>query len=166
MFPNSATAATCYDPAYREYLCSEVVHGLGIPATRALCLIRGEEEVYREQFAGAFLHGKRDKLGLLERRGDGAQLIDDLPSLMAANGSDDTRVFRSLGEFRAQDTAPGWNVVGDRQPQTAAYAGWLDAYRARLLRLLRAPFFEQQTMEGYARQPPDWARDIVLSCSS
>ena len=32
----------------REYLCSEAMHGLGIPTTRALCLIGSSDEVYRE----------------------------------------------------------------------------------------------------------------------
>ena len=32
----------------REYLCSEAMHGLGIPTTRALCIIGSEEPVYRE----------------------------------------------------------------------------------------------------------------------
>ena len=32
----------------REYLCSEAMHGLGIPTTRALCLVGGRDEVYRE----------------------------------------------------------------------------------------------------------------------
>jgi len=33
----------------REYLCSEAMHGLGIPTTRALCITGSEEEVYRER---------------------------------------------------------------------------------------------------------------------
>jgi serine/tyrosine/threonine adenylyltransferase len=33
----------------REYLCSEVMHGLGIPTTRALCLIDSKTPVYREE---------------------------------------------------------------------------------------------------------------------
>lgn len=33
----------------REYLCSEAMHGLGIPTTRALCLIGSDDEVYRER---------------------------------------------------------------------------------------------------------------------
>ena len=33
----------------REYLCGEALHGLGIPTTRALCIISGEEIVYRER---------------------------------------------------------------------------------------------------------------------
>jgi hypothetical protein len=32
----------------REYLCSEAMHGLGIPTTRALCIVGSEAEVYRE----------------------------------------------------------------------------------------------------------------------
>ena len=32
----------------REYLCSEAMHGLGIPTTRALTIVGSEEEVYRE----------------------------------------------------------------------------------------------------------------------
>ncbi len=33
----------------REYLCSEAMHHLGIPTTRALCMVGSEEEVHREQ---------------------------------------------------------------------------------------------------------------------
>ena len=33
----------------REYLCSEAMHGLGVPTTRALCVIGSTMEVYREQ---------------------------------------------------------------------------------------------------------------------
>ena len=32
----------------REYLCSEAMHGLGIPTTRALCIVGTPDEVYRE----------------------------------------------------------------------------------------------------------------------
>lgn len=40
----------------REYLCSEAMHGLGIPTTRALCLITSDEEVHRERIeTGAIL---------------------------------------------------------------------------------------------------------------
>ena len=40
----------------REYLCSEAMHGLGIPTTRALCITGSDDEVYREQIEpGAML---------------------------------------------------------------------------------------------------------------
>lgn len=37
----------------REYLCSEAMHGLGIPTTRALCIVGSDEEVYRETVESA-----------------------------------------------------------------------------------------------------------------
>jgi len=40
----------------REYLCSEAMHALGIPSTRALCMLGSDEEVYRERIErGALL---------------------------------------------------------------------------------------------------------------
>ena len=36
----------------------------------------------------------------------------------------------------------------------------------RLLNLLAKPFDEQPGMESYAAAPPDWARQIEVSCSS
>lgn len=37
----------------REYLCSEAMHGLGIPTTRALCIVGSDEEIYRETVESA-----------------------------------------------------------------------------------------------------------------
>src|SRR5690348_12634865 len=40
----------------REYLCSEAMHALGIPTTRALCIVGSADHVYREQVeTGAML---------------------------------------------------------------------------------------------------------------
>ena len=40
----------------REYLCSEAMHGLNIPTTRALCITGSDDEVYREDIeTGAIL---------------------------------------------------------------------------------------------------------------
>ena len=37
----------------REYLCSEAMHGLGVPTTRALSIVGSDMEVYREQIESA-----------------------------------------------------------------------------------------------------------------
>jgi len=37
----------------REYLCNEAMHGLGIPTTRALCLVGHNDEIYREKIETA-----------------------------------------------------------------------------------------------------------------
>lgn len=39
--------------AIREYLCSEALHHLGVPTTRALCLVVGDEPVRREEIESA-----------------------------------------------------------------------------------------------------------------
>lgn len=39
--------------AIREYLCCEAMHGLGIPTTRALCLVGSDDKIYREQIETA-----------------------------------------------------------------------------------------------------------------
>lgn len=40
----------------REYLCSEAMHALGVPTTRALCMFDSDEEVFRERIErGALL---------------------------------------------------------------------------------------------------------------
>jgi len=40
----------------REYLCSEAMQGLGIPTTRALCIVGSDDKIYREQIeTGAML---------------------------------------------------------------------------------------------------------------
>jgi len=40
----------------REYLCCEAMHGLGIPTTRALCIVGSNHKVYREEVeTGAML---------------------------------------------------------------------------------------------------------------
>ena len=36
----------------REYLCSEAMHALGIPSTRALSIVGSDDKVYREQVEG------------------------------------------------------------------------------------------------------------------
>jgi len=61
----------------REYLCSEAVHGLGIPTTRALCLIASSESVIRERIEhGAMLvrmaqsHVRFGSLEYFYHRGD------------------------------------------------------------------------------------------------
>jgi len=36
----------------------------------------------------------------------------------------------------------------------------------RLRSLLSRPFDEQPEFDDYAKEPPDWAREIAVSCSS
>lgn len=48
-FSRSGDGRAVLRSSIREYLCCEAMHGLGIPTTRALCVIGSDSEVYREQ---------------------------------------------------------------------------------------------------------------------
>ncbi len=55
-FSRSGDGRAVLRSTIREYLCSEAMHGLGIPTTRALCIIGSSQRVYREQVeTGAIL---------------------------------------------------------------------------------------------------------------
>ncbi len=55
-YSRSADGRAVLRSSIREYLCSEAMHSLGIPTTRALCLIGSSDEVYREHIeSGAML---------------------------------------------------------------------------------------------------------------
>lgn len=48
LYSRGADGRAVLRSSIREYLCSEAMHGLGIPTTRALCLMGSDEPVYRE----------------------------------------------------------------------------------------------------------------------
>ena len=47
-FSRSGDGRAVLRSTIREYLCSEAMHGLGIPTSRALCIVGSDIEVYRE----------------------------------------------------------------------------------------------------------------------
>ena len=47
-FSRSGDGRAVLRSTIREYLCSEAMHGLGIPTSRALCIVGSDMEVYRE----------------------------------------------------------------------------------------------------------------------
>jgi uncharacterized protein YdiU (UPF0061 family) len=47
-FSRSGDGRAVLRSSIREYLCCEAMHGLGIPSTRALCIVGSDLEVYRE----------------------------------------------------------------------------------------------------------------------
>jgi len=52
-YSRSADGRAVLRSSIREYLCSEAMHGLGIPTSRALCIVGSDEEVYRERIETA-----------------------------------------------------------------------------------------------------------------
>lgn len=139
----------------REYLGSEAVHGLGIPTTRALCIVGSDElwnlgalaqallplverdraaaalNAYEPAFADAYMAGLRAKLGLREARGEDGELAGDLLELLAASRVDFTRFWRLLGTFSGEEGSPE-PAIRDLFLDRAGWEAWAERYRARL----------------------------------
>ncbi len=102
----------------REYLCSEAMHGLGIPSTRALALIGSGEEIYRERIES------------------GAILVRMAPSHVRFGSFE---VFYHRGEFEALYELAD-HVIHSHYPELLGkelpYAGLLEAVIKRTARLI------------------------------
>jgi len=117
----------------REFICSEAMHHLGVPTTRALCLVGSGEHVVRDMFydghpraepgalvcrvAPSFL--RFGSFELPASRGDGAllrQLADftqarDYPELLGSGAARDAEWFGQICE-RTADMVAHWMRVG------------------------------------------------------
>lgn len=116
-YSRSADGRAVLRSSVREFLCSEAMHHLGVPTTRALCLVATGEEVVRDMFydghprpepgavvcrvAPSFI--RFGNFELPASRGDVTlltQLIDftirrDFPELILANGGDGGEALRA-----------------------------------------------------------------------
>ena len=109
----------------REYLCSEAMHGLGIPTTRALCIVGSDLPVYRErQETGALLvrmapsHVRFGSFEVFFHRGQHAELRTLADYVIAQHypelvGAED-RYVRFYAEVvrRTADLLARWQAVG------------------------------------------------------
>jgi|SRR5579871_377847 len=95
---------------------------LGEDETVALGSAREAINCYPLQFEAAYIAGLRRKLGLLEEREGDSALAGELLDLMAANKTDYTLTFRSLGE----------GAAGALFENRAAFDAWAQKWRERL----------------------------------
>ena len=107
----------------REYLCSEAMHGLGIPTTRALCLVASPEPVMRET---------RETAAIVTRVAPSFLRFGHFEHFAARN---ETASLRQLADHaiehhlpECRDRAGAWN--GN------VYAALLDTVQARTAALL------------------------------
>lgn len=114
-YSRSADGLAVLRSSLREFLCSEAMHHLGVPTTRALSLILTGEEVVRDMF----YDGR-------PRAEPGAVVCRVAPSftrfgnfqLFAARGELD--VLRELVDYTIRTDFPGLDA-----PSTATYATWM-----------------------------------------
>ena len=107
----------------REYLCSEAMHGLGIPTTRALCLVASPQPVERETVETAAVVTRVAPSFLRFGHFEHFSARDQVDALRALA---DHAIEHHLPE--ARERAAAW--------QGHVYAGLLDEVQQRTARLL------------------------------
>jgi uncharacterized protein YdiU (UPF0061 family) len=109
----------------REYLCSEAMHGLGIPTTRALCITGSDDEVYREHIESAAVlvrmapshvrFGSFEVFYYRDQHEQLRQLADHLLKYHFPALSDDSRPYLAMFSQVVEKTASliaQWQLVG------------------------------------------------------
>lgn len=99
----------------REYLCSEAMAGLGIPTTRALCIIGSDQPVQRER---------------VER---GAMLARLAPSHIRFGSFE---FFAHSGQFDALKQLVDFTIQHYFSEHAGDYTGWLGEVAARTARMI------------------------------
>ncbi|WP_329740811.1 protein adenylyltransferase SelO [Dyella sp. A6] len=98
----------------REFLCSEAMHHLGVPTTRALCLVGTGEEVVRDMFYDG--HPRTEPGAIVCRMAPSFIRFGSF-ELPAARG--DETLLRTLVDFTLQRDFP--HLAG---PASTRYADW------------------------------------------
>ena len=86
---------------------------------------------FEKVFMDTYIHGLRDKLGVLSEDGRDPVLFAELLQLMAANRVDYTRFFRALADFSSHDETAHC-AAGDEFADPTAFSAWAESYRQRL----------------------------------
>ncbi|KAL3828149.1 hypothetical protein ACJIZ3_016951 [Penstemon smallii] len=87
----------------REFLCSEAMHGLGIPTTRALCLVTTGRYVTRDMFYDGNL---KDEPGAIVCRVAQSFLRFGSYQIHASRGKDDLALVRTLADYAIRHHFP------------------------------------------------------------
>jgi uncharacterized protein YdiU (UPF0061 family) len=113
-YSRSADGRAVLRSSIREFLCSEAMHHLGIPTTRALCLVGTGEPVLRDMFYDG---NPREEPGAIVCRAAPSFLRFGNFELPASRG--DTTLLRALADFCIRRDFPELEGSGE-----SVYAGW------------------------------------------
>ncbi|KAF8779224.1 hypothetical protein HU200_002901 [Digitaria exilis] len=83
----------------REFLCSEAMHGLGIPTTRALCLVETGKSVVRDMFYDG---NAKEEPGAIVCRIAPSFLRFGSYQIHASRGKEDLEIVRRLADYTIQ----------------------------------------------------------------
>ncbi|XP_060196677.1 uncharacterized protein LOC132625995 [Lycium barbarum] len=87
----------------REFLCSEAMHSLGIPTTRALCLVMTGKDVTRDMFYDG---NPKDEPGAIVCRVAQSFLRFGSYQLHASRGKEDLEIVRTLADYTIRHHFP------------------------------------------------------------
>ncbi|KAL3379261.1 hypothetical protein AABB24_000131 [Solanum stoloniferum] len=87
----------------REFLCSEAMHSLGIPTTRALCLVMTGKDVSRDMFYDG---NPKDEPGAIVCRVAESFLRFGSYQLHAFRGKEDLEIVRTLADYTIRHHFP------------------------------------------------------------
>lgn len=87
----------------REFLCSEAMHSLGIPTTRALCVVTTGKEVTRDMFYDG---NPKDEPGAIVCRVAQSFLRFGTYQLPASRGNEDLQMVGSLADYAIRHHFP------------------------------------------------------------
>jgi serine/tyrosine/threonine adenylyltransferase len=110
----------------REYVCSEAMHHLGVPSTRALCLVGTGEEVVRDMFYDG--HPAEEPGAIVTRLAPSFLRFGHF-EIFAARGELD--VLRRLADYTITTFFPD---LGPPSPET--YVAWFDEVCRRTAELV------------------------------
>ncbi len=115
----------------REFLCSEAMHHLGVPTTRALCLVATGEEVWRDMFYDG--HPKAEPGAVVCRVAPSFIRFGNF-ELPAARG--DIGLLRQLIDFTIERDFPELCGAGADADREALYADWFAEVCERTARMV------------------------------
>ncbi|KAK1605911.1 hypothetical protein QYE76_029584 [Lolium multiflorum] len=87
----------------REFLCSEAMHGLGIPTTRALCLVETGNSVVRDMFYDG---NSKEEPGAIVCRVAPSFLRFGSFQIHATRGKEDLKIVRQLADYTIRHHYP------------------------------------------------------------
>jgi uncharacterized protein YdiU (UPF0061 family) len=116
-YSRSADGLAVLRSSVREYLCSEAMHHLGVPTTRALCLIATGESVVRDMFYDG--HPKKEPGAVVCRV---SPTFTRFGSFEILTSRKETDILRSLADYTIKKDFP--HLPGSDNPDKATYLHW------------------------------------------
>ncbi|MEO8306241.1 MAG: protein adenylyltransferase SelO [Betaproteobacteria bacterium] len=138
-YSRSADGRAVLRSSVREFLCSEAMHHLGVPTTRALCLVATGEEVVRDMFYDG--HPRSEPGAIVCRvapsfiRFGNFELPASRGEATLVEGLVDFTIRRDFPHLLSATGASGFDPTGDRLPG-ALRAAWFGEVCERTARMI------------------------------